>query len=134
MSHCHRRALQCVLYAGQLQQQIHHRFYVQQLRIVGIVVNSFGYHGLPLSEKLYETLLNREEMAQAEDLGEYYRVPADTRDLNYSKFFTKGETVVSEAVDYNSHNTKLLDVEVMMDLLQKLPCVQDALKGAAVTV
>lgn len=85
-------------------------------------------------EKLYETLLNREEMAQAEDLGDYYRVPADTRDLNYSKFFTKGETVVSEAVDYNSHNTKLLDVDAMMDLLLKLPCVQDGLKGVAVTV
>ena len=96
--------------------------------------NEIRVIGTRHGEKLYETLLNREEMAQAEDLGDYYRVPADTRDLNYSKFFTKGETVVSEAVDYNSHNTKLLDVEAMMDLLRKLPCVQDALKGVAVTV
>ena len=62
-------------------------------------------------EKLYETLLNREEMAQAEDLGDYYRVPADARDLNYSSFFSKGKTEVSEAIDYNSHNTELLDVD-----------------------
>ena len=95
----------------------------KEIRIIGT------RHG----EKLYETLLNREEMAQAEDLGEYYRVPADTRDLNYSKFFTSGETMVSGAVDYNSHNTKLLDVDAMMDLLVKLPCVQDALKGVPVS-
>ena len=83
-------------------------------------------------EKLYETLLNREEMAQAEDLGDYYRVPADARDLNYSRFFSKGTTEVSEAADYNSHNTKLLDVDAMMDLLLKLQCVQDAMNGKAV--
>lgn len=83
-------------------------------------------------EKLYETLLNREEMAQAEDLGDYYRVPADARDLNYSSFFSKGETAVSEAVDYNSHNTGRLDVDAMMNLLLKLPCVQGAMKGKAV--
>src|ERR1039457_3788223 len=80
-------------------------------------------------EKLYETLLNREEMAQAEDLGDYYRVPADARDLNYSSFFSKGETAVSEATDYSSHNTELLDVNGMMRLLLKLQCVQDALDG-----
>ncbi len=83
-------------------------------------------------EKLYETLLNREEMAQAEDLGDYYRVPADARDLNYSSFFSKGETAVSEAVDYNSHNTERLDVDAMMNLLLKLQCVQDAMRGKAV--
>ncbi len=83
-------------------------------------------------EKLFETLLNREEMAQAEDLGEYYRVPADARDLNYSSFFIKGQTAVSEAVDYNSHNTERLDTDAMMRLLLKLQCVQDAMKGKAV--
>ena len=83
-------------------------------------------------EKLYETLLNREEMAQAEDLGDYYRVPADSRDLNYTSFFSKGETAVSEAVDYNSHNTERLDIDAMMNLLLKLQCVQDALNGKGV--
>jgi UDP-glucose 4-epimerase len=76
--------------------------------------------------------LNREEMAQTEDLGDYYRVPADVRDLNYSSFFSSGKAEVSEAVDYNSHNTKLLDVDGMMDLLLKLQCVQDAMSGKAV--
>ena len=83
-------------------------------------------------EKLYETLLNREEMAQAEDLGDYYRVPADVRDLNYSSFFSSGKAEVSAAIDYNSHNAQLLDVDGMINLLLKLQCVQDALKGKAV--
>jgi UDP-glucose 4-epimerase len=76
--------------------------------------------------------LNREEMAQAEDLGDYYRVPADIRDLNYSSFFSSGKAEVSEAVDYNSHNAELLNVDGMTHLLLKLQCVQDALKGKAV--
>jgi UDP-glucose 4-epimerase len=83
-------------------------------------------------EKLYETLLNREEMAHAEDLGDYYRVPADVRDLNYANFFDRGKPAVSEAADYNSHNAARLDVEGMMILLLKLKCVQDALAGKAV--
>ncbi len=94
--------------------------------------NEIRVIGTRHGEKLYETLLNREEMVQAEDLGDYYRVPADARDLNYSSFFSKGKTEVSEAVDYNSHNTELLDVDAMMELLLKLQCVQDALKGKAV--
>jgi len=83
-------------------------------------------------EKLYETLLNREEMVQAEDLGEYYRVAADARDLNYTSFFSKGETAVSEAMDYNSHNTERLDTDAMMILLSRLQCVQDAMKRKVV--
>ncbi len=83
-------------------------------------------------EKLYETLLNREELAIAEDLGDYYRVPADVRDLNYSGFFSNGQTQVSESEDYNSHNTKLLDVDGMIQLLLQLQCVQDALSGKEV--
>jgi UDP-glucose 4-epimerase len=78
-------------------------------------------------EKLYETLLNREEMARAEDMGEYYRVPADVRDLNYTSFFSEGEEEVAAAHDYNSHNTTRLDVDGMAELLLKLDCVNDAL-------
>jgi UDP-N-acetylglucosamine 4,6-dehydratase len=96
--------------------------------------NGIRIIGTRHGEKLYETLLNREEMAQAEDLGDYYRVPADARDLNYSSFFSKGKTEVSEAVDYNSHNTKLLDVEAMMALLLQLRCVQDVMDGKTVLV
>ncbi len=94
--------------------------------------NGIRVIGTRHGEKLYETLLNREEMAQAEDLGEYYRVPTDARDLNYSTFFSTGETAVSDAKDYNSHNTERLDVESMSKLLLKLQCVQDALSGKAV--
>jgi UDP-glucose 4-epimerase len=83
-------------------------------------------------EKLYETLLNREEMAHAEDLGDYYRVAADVRDLNYSIFFNKGKAEISEATDYNSHNAERLNVHEMMHLLLKLTCVQDAMEGKAV--
>jgi UDP-glucose 4-epimerase len=71
-------------------------------------------------------------MSLAEDLSEYYRVPADIRDLNYSGFFSSGKAEVSEAEDYNSHNTNLLDVNAMMNLLLKLQCVQDALNGKVV--
>lgn len=83
-------------------------------------------------EKLYETLLTREEMAQAEDLGRYYRVPADNRDLNYGKFFTEGEERISTLTDYNSHNVKQLDIDEMAELLLKLDCVQQALRGEKV--
>ena len=94
--------------------------------------NEIQIIGTRHGEKLYETLLNREEMAQAEDLGKYYRVPADARDLNYSSFFSQGETAVSETMDYNSHNAEMLDVDSMMDLLLKLQCVRDAMNGKAV--
>ena len=62
-------------------------------------------------EKLYETLLTREEMLRAEDLGDYYRVPADNRDLNYDAYFTEGIEPLSQQEDYNSHNTRRLDVD-----------------------
>lgn len=71
-------------------------------------------------EKLYEVLLSREERASAEDLGEYFRVPADNRDLNYSKFFEIGETRISHAEDYNSHNTTRLDIPQIKALLLTL--------------
>lgn len=80
-------------------------------------------------EKLYEALLSREEMVAAEDLGGYYRVPPDLRDLNYGKFVEEGEVKISEATDYNSHNTTRLDVEGMSELLQKLRFIQGLVKG-----
>jgi UDP-N-acetylglucosamine 4,6-dehydratase len=80
-------------------------------------------------EKLYEALLSREEMAAAEDLGGYYRVPPDLRDLNYGKFVEQGEIKISEASDYNSHNTTRLDVEGMQTLLLKLRFMQAIVRG-----
>lgn len=80
-------------------------------------------------EKLYETLLSREEYSSAEDLGGYYRVPPDLRDLNYEKFFELGEKRISEAVDYNSHNTTRLDVTGMKALLLKLEFIRALVEG-----
>lgn len=80
-------------------------------------------------EKLYESLLSREEMARTHDMGLYYRVPADDRDLNYNKYFVEGETKVSELSDYTSHNTERLDVEQVKLLLLKLSFIQDALNA-----
>ena len=80
-------------------------------------------------EKLYEALLSREEMAAAEDLGGYYRVPPDLRDLNYGKFVEQGEVKISEATDYNSHNTTRLDVAGMQTLLMKLRFMQATVRG-----
>ena len=71
-------------------------------------------------EKLYESLVNREDMLKAEDLGGYYRIPSDNRDLNYEKYFSKGEEDVSKIEDYNSHNTHRLDIDGTKDLLMKL--------------
>ena len=85
-------------------------------------------------EKLYESLLTREEMAVAQDLGGYYRVPADNRDLNYAAFFSEGREEISLKEDYNSHNTARVDVDGMCELLLKLECVQDALNGKIITV
>lgn len=79
-------------------------------------------------EKLYETLLTREEMSRAEDMGNYYRIPMDVRDLNYSLYFTEGKTNVSGQEDYHSHNTRRLDVDGLIELLLKLQFVRDALE------
>lgn len=75
-------------------------------------------------EKLYETLVTREEMAKAIDMGDYYRIPCDTRDLNYDKFFTEGNEEVSKIEDYHSHNTRRLDVEGMKEQLMRLRFIQ----------
>lgn len=99
---------------------------LQQIFKVSTPVQVIGTrHG----EKLYETLLTREEMAVAEDMGAYYRVPADNRDLNYELYFDKGRSEVSEVEDYNSHNTKRLSVDEMADMLFSLDIVQRALAG-----
>jgi len=90
-----------------------------EIRIIGT------RHG----EKLYEALLSREEMVAARDLGEYYQVPPDLRDLNYGKFVEQGELRISDATDYNSHNTTRLDVEGMMELLMKLPFIRALTRG-----
>ncbi|RJX65726.1 NAD-dependent epimerase/dehydratase family protein [Tsuneonella suprasediminis] len=89
-------------------------------------INTIGTrHG----EKLFEVLLSREEMVAAEDLGGYFRVPPDLRDLNYGKFVEAGEVRISEAEDYNSHNTTRLDVEGMKSLLMKLRFMQAMVRG-----
>jgi UDP-N-acetylglucosamine 4,6-dehydratase/5-epimerase len=80
-------------------------------------------------EKLYEALLSREEMACAQDLGDYYRIPPDLRDLNYGKFVEKGETSISVAQDYHSHNTIRLDLEGMKEMLLKLSFLQAVARG-----
>jgi UDP-N-acetylglucosamine 4,6-dehydratase/5-epimerase len=80
-------------------------------------------------EKLYETLLTREEMSKAEDLGDYYRVIADNRDLNYAAFFTEGQEQVSKLEDYNSHNTRRLTVDAMAEMLERLDFIREELKG-----
>lgn len=80
-------------------------------------------------EKQYETLLSREEYASAKDLGDYFRVPPDLRDLNYAKFIEHGEVNISNSLDYNSHNTKRLSVDDMQKLLLKLPYMQAVVRG-----
>lgn len=80
-------------------------------------------------EKVYETLLSREEMAGAENLGDYYRVSPDLRDLNYGKFFDEGETKITDSEDYTSHNTERLDVEGMKALLLKLDYIRELMAG-----
>ncbi|BBP79407.1 MULTISPECIES: polysaccharide biosynthesis protein [Pseudomonas] len=78
-------------------------------------------------EKLYESLVSREEMAKAEDMGRYYRIPADNRDLNYKKYFVEGEQRISELDDYTSHNTVRLDVPGIKELLLKLDYIKEQL-------
>jgi UDP-glucose 4-epimerase len=80
-------------------------------------------------EKLYESLISREEMAKAEDMGRYYRIPADNRDLNYKKYFVEGETHIAEVDDYTSHNTERLSVEEVKSLLLKLDYIQETLNA-----
>lgn len=81
-------------------------------------------------EKLYESLVSREEMAKAVDMGRYFRIPADNRDLNYGKFFVEGEAKISALDDYTSHNTDRLEVDAVKSLLMNLDYIQEELKNA----
>ena len=80
-------------------------------------------------EKLYETLVNREEMVKAEDIGDFFKIPADTRDLNYNKFFTEGTEAVSQAGEYNSHNTQQLNIDETRQLLLTLSFIKQDVLG-----
>jgi UDP-glucose 4-epimerase len=75
---------------------------------------------------LYETLCTREEMMKSEDMGDFYRIPADHRDLNYDQFISEGNVDISKIEDYNSHNTNILDVNGVKKLLNKLPEIKNA--------
>lgn len=110
---------------GVLAEAIRQTFGVREhpIRVIGT------RHG----EKLYETLLSREEMASAVDMGDYYRIPPDLRDLNYAKFVEEGEANISSADDYSSHNTRRLDVKSMSEALLKLEFVRDAISGRTPT-
>ena len=79
-------------------------------------------------EKLYESLLTREEKVKAEDMGDYYRIPADNRDLNYANYFSEGEIDMNTIEDYHSHNTERLDVDGMKKLLLKLDSIREDIK------
>ncbi|MCT4334431.1 polysaccharide biosynthesis protein [Paracoccus sp. YLB-12] len=100
--------------------------------LMGVPDHPINVIGTRHGEKLFEVLLSREEMVAAEDMGNYYRVPPDLRDLNYDKFVEEGEVRISQAVDYNSHNTVRLDVEGMQALLRKLKFVEGILEGRQV--
>ncbi|MDH4395551.1 MAG: polysaccharide biosynthesis protein [Limnobacter sp.] len=91
--------------------------------------NEIKIIGTRHGEKLYESLLSREEMSRADDLSNYYRVPADSRDLNYAKFFVQGEVAIPNFDDYTSHNTYRLDVEGIKETLMKLEIIREALNA-----
>lgn len=92
--------------------------------------NEIRYIGTRHGEKHYESLVSSEEMAKAEDLGDYYRIPADNRDLNYAKFFVEGSREISRIDDYTSHNTTRFDIEEVKELLLKLDFIKEHLANA----
>jgi UDP-glucose 4-epimerase len=101
----------------------------QAINDLAKVENEINIIGTRHGEKLYETLCTREEMVKAEDMGDFYRVPADNRDLNYSMYFSEGEKNIAEIEDYHSHNTERLDVEGVKNLISKLALVKKELFG-----
>ncbi|MGY6269105.1 polysaccharide biosynthesis protein [Achromobacter denitrificans] len=101
-------------------------------RMLGKPNHPINVIGTRHGEKLYEVLLSREEMACAEDMGDYYRIPPDLRDLNYAKFVEQGEEKISRSEDYNSHNTQRLDTKGMEQLLLKLEFMQAIQRGEQV--
>ena len=98
-------------------------------KILGVPDYEVKTIGTRHGEKLYETLLTKEEMVKAIDMEKYYRIPADARDLNYSKFFEEGEEVVTEASEYHSHNTHRLNEDELTELLLNLREIKDDLNG-----
>jgi len=92
-----------------------------------VAKNEVKIIGTRHGEKLFETLLNREEMVYAQDLGDYYRIPVDARDLNYNKYFIKGEEQISSKEDYTSNNTRILNVEEIKEVLLKVEYIQEEL-------
>ncbi|AIG30078.1 UDP-glucose 4-epimerase [Flavobacterium psychrophilum] len=101
----------------------------QALKEMFKATTSIKIIGTRHGEKLYETLCTREEMVKAQDMGDFYRIPADNRDLNYAQYFSEGEEDVSKIEDYHSHNTKQEDVEGMKQLLLKLPLIRKEILG-----
>jgi UDP-glucose 4-epimerase len=101
----------------------------QALKELSNATNEIKVIGTRHGEKLYETLCTREEMIKAEDMGEFYRVPADNRDLNYAQYFSEGEQDISKIEDYHSHNTEQLGVEGMKKLLVQLPLIKKEIFG-----
>jgi UDP-glucose 4-epimerase len=99
------------------------------ISLLGASNHPINIIGTRHGEKLFEVLLSREEMLSAEDLGRYYRLPPDLRDLNYAKFVEQGEVRITESVEYNSHNTVRLDVPGMQVLLKQLRFIQDTVGG-----
>jgi UDP-N-acetylglucosamine 4,6-dehydratase len=104
----------------------------QALKQICNADNEIKIMGTRHGEKLYETLCTREEMVKAEDMGEFYRIPADNRDLNYAQYFSEGEQEVSIVQDYHSHNTEQLDVEGIKKLLIQLPLIRKEVFGEEV--
>ena len=105
------------------------RILAQSLKELFGLDNEIGVIGTRHSEKLYESLVSREELARAEDMGKYYRIPPDNRDLNYSKYINVGELEIASFEDYTSHNTEQLSVEDTKKLLLKLDFIQDQLNA-----
>jgi UDP-glucose 4-epimerase len=101
----------------------------QALKEIFAKENEIQVIGTRHGEKLYESLISREEMAHAQDMGGYYRIPADNRDLNYAKYFSEGEEEISQLDDYTSHNTDRLNIEQIKSLLLNLSFIQDKLNA-----
>lgn len=99
------------------------------LKALFVSTSAIRIIGTRHGEKLYESLISREEMAKADDLGDYYRIPADNRDLNYAQFFSEGEEKISQQEDYTSHNTERLNVEQVKALLLKLDFIKAELNA-----
>ncbi len=102
------------------------------LKELAKVDNNINIIGTRHGEKLYETLCTREEMVKAEDMGNFYRVPADNRDLNYSIYFSEGEKNLAKIEDYHSHNTERLNVDEVKKLISKLAIVRREFFGEEV--